>query len=73
MPEPVAPSSTGRAIVPTEIREKLWRNLEEDAQPTGDRAGPDAAAAELDDLVRDQYSIAARVEELHRRRETKAD
>jgi hypothetical protein len=59
-------------MVPAEIRRKLWQILEEDGRQRTDGAGAAEAAAELDDLVRDQLSIGMRVEELLRRRDGEA-
>jgi len=60
------------SVVPAEIRSRLWRVLE--GGPAGGRvvgvggAGADAAAAGVAQLLRDQESLAIRVEELRRRR-----
>jgi hypothetical protein len=58
-------------IVPVEIRRKLWRNLEsEGRRASAARVDPTTGQVrtELDDLLRDQHSIAMRVEELRRER-----
>jgi hypothetical protein len=58
-------------IVPVEIRRKLWRNLESDgrgARGTNRDLTTGEAKTELDDLLRDQDSIALRVDELRRER-----
>ena len=57
-------------IVPAEIRRKLWQILESDAKSAGGTGDHESAQGitELDDLLRDQQSIALRVDELRRER-----
>jgi hypothetical protein len=57
-------------MVPAEIRRKLWQILESDAKSAGGTGDHESAQGitELDDLLRDQQSIALRVDELRRER-----